>query len=56
MTSVEYFKKQLGRLRRSLYYAEQRNDENAIKGLRDKMRHYRAALEALEAHEREGNS
>ena len=47
MTSVEYFKKQLGRLRRSLYYAEQRNDENAIKGLRDKMRHYREALEAL---------
>lgn len=56
MTSVEYFKKQLGRLRRSLYYAEQRNDENAIKGLRDKMRHYRAALGALEAHECEGNS
>ena len=47
MTSVEYFKKQLGRLRRSLYYAEQRNDENAIKGLRDKMRYYRAALEAM---------
>lgn len=54
MTSIEYFKKQLGRLRRSLYYAEQRNDENAIKGLRDKMRHYREALEAL--NEREGNS
>ena len=47
MNSVEYFKKQLGRLRRSLYYAEQRNDEQAIKGLREKMRHYRAALEAL---------
>lgn len=48
MSSIEYFKKQLGRLRRSLYQAEMRNDREAIEGLRNKMRHYREALKALE--------
>lgn len=44
---IEWFKKQIGKAARSLDQAERRGDEEAIKGLRKKMEHYRAAIAAL---------